>query len=381
MPKTGEGRSLPIYCSGWTPGGVQLYPHLAAMVSRKEVAAEVCNPGASDGPAGETLPRMPRRLTVTPKGVMLMRHGRQEILLTLIALSLPLLAPARVLGQASGALDLGSLLRARDPMTVISGLKDGDMEEKVKERWAKLVVQDSQTAAKRNRDKLYPNPSLQAYVNRLGQSLIPKEAADNDLFSFKIVEDPLPYADALATGTVYLSTGMISLLHNESQLAFLLAHETGHIVLAHHIQQVIEEQKAENRAGKVTRIATAAGAAAGFPGLGGRGGGVIGKVEAAEVAAGVSYLVRKGADRGLEMVDAFQSHRFMKEIQLESDQFATQILLDHGFDSREEPVLMAKVGNIVHRSGATAELAFGDAGDLPQRSAKVKELLGGPYQP
>jgi len=310
-----------------------------------------------------------------------MRHGRQEILLTLIALSLPLLAPARVLGQASGALDLGSLLRARDPMTVISGLKDGDMEEKVKERWAKLVVQDSQTAAKRNRDKLYPNPSLQAYVNRLGQSLIPKEAADNDLFSFKIVEDPLPYADALATGTVYLSTGMISLLDNESHLAFLLAHETGHIVLAHHIQQVIEEQKAENRAGKVKLIATAAGAAAGFLGLGGRGGGVIGKVEAAEVAAGVSYLARKGADRGLEMVDAFQSHRFMKEIQIESDQFATQILLDHGFDSREAPVLMAKVGNIVHRSGATAELAFGDAGDLPQRSAKVKELLGGPYQP
>ena len=309
-----------------------------------------------------------------------MRRGRQEILLTLVALSLLFLAPAAVLGQASGALDLGSLLRARDPMTVISGLKDGDMEEKVKERWAKLVVQDSQTAAKRNRDKLYPNPSLQAYVNRLGQSLIPKEATDNALFSFKIVEDPLPYADALATGTVYLSTGMISLLDNESQLAFLLAHETGHIMLAHHVQQVIEEQKAENRAGKIKLAATAAGALGGFLGLGGaKAGGVggvaglVSKVEPAKAALLGGYLARKGA--------AFQSHRFMKEIQIESDQFSTQILLDHGFDSREAPVLMAKVGNIVRRSGATAELAFGDAGDLPQRSAKVKELLGGPYQP
>ncbi len=42
---------------------------------------------------------------------------------------------------------------------------------------------------------------------------------------------------------------------------------------------------------------------------------------------------------------------------------------------------MAKIGDIVHRSGAATELAFGDAGDLPQRSAKVKELLSGPYQP
>jgi len=317
-----------------------------------------------------------------------MRHGRQEVLLTLAVVSLLLLAPARVLGQANGTLDLSSLLRARDPMTVISGLKDGDMEEEVKERWAKLVVQDSQTAAKRNRDKLYPNPSLQAYVNRLGQSLIPKEATDNALFSFKIVEDPLPYADALATGTVYLSTGMISLLDNESQLAFLLAHETGHIMLAHHVQQVIEEQKAENRAGKIKLAATAAGALGGFLGLGGaKAGGVggvaglVSKVEPAKAALLGGYLARKGADRGLEMVDAFQSHRFIKEIQIESDQFATQILLDHGFDSREAPVLMAKAGNIVHRSGATAELAFGDAGDLPQRSAKVKELLGGPYQP
>lgn len=303
-----------------------------------------------------------------------MRHGRQEIFLTLVVASFLLLAPAMVLGQAGGTLDLGSLIRARDPMTVIGGLKDADMEEKVKERLAKLVMQDSQTAAERNRNKLYPNPSLQAYVNRLGQSLIPKEASDNILFSFKIVEDPLPYADSLATGTVYLSTGMISLLDNESQLAFLLAHETGHVMLAHHVQQVIEEEKAENRAGKIKMIGTAAGALAGFLG-GGKG------VAAGETALLGSYFGRKGTEVGLEIAGAFSNHRFMKEIQIESDQFATQILLDHGFDSREAPVLMAKVGGIVRRSGPAAELAFGNAEDLPQRAAKVKALLGGPYQP
>jgi hypothetical protein len=303
-----------------------------------------------------------------------MRHGRQELVLTLAVAFLLLLEPAKTFGQATGTLDLGALLRARDPAMVIGALKDDEMQEKVKERWAKQVMEDSQTAAERNRAKLYPNPSLQAYVNLLGQSLIPKEASDNILFSFKIVEDPLPYADSLATGTVYLSTGMISLLDNESQLAFLLAHEAGHVMLSHHVQQAIEEEKAENKASKIKLIGTAAGALAGFLG-GGKG------VAAAEAVALGGYLGRKGTVTGLEIADSFRSHRFMKEVQIESDQFATQILLDHGFDSREALALMAKVGGIVRRSGPAAELAFGDAADLPQRSAKVKELLGGPYQP
>ncbi|MFP5285035.1 MAG: hypothetical protein ACLGI9_04790, partial [Thermoanaerobaculia bacterium] len=61
--------------------------------------------------------------------------------------------------------------------------------------------------------------------------------------------------------------------------------------------------------------------------------------------------------------------------------FSTQVLLQHGFDAREAPTLMVKVGEIVRRSGAAVALAFGNAKDLPERSGKVKELLAGPYQP
>jgi hypothetical protein len=298
-----------------------------------------------------------------------MRHGHQAILLTLAATSLLLLTPAMVLGQANGALDLGSLLRTRDPETIVGGLKD-EMQEKVNVRWAQLLMGDSYTAATRNQVELYPNPSLQAYVNRLGQRLIPKEASDNILVSFKIVEDPVPYADSLATGTIYLSTGMISLLDNESQLAFLLMHEAGHVMLSHHVQQIIEEEKAEKRASRIKLIGTAAGALAG---------GLLGGSKADAFVGGLAAYA--GTRIGVPIADSFRSRHFLKEIQLESDQFATQVLLQHGFDAREAPILMAKVGDIIHRSGAAVELAFGDAGDLPQRSAKVRELLGGPYQP
>lgn len=293
-----------------------------------------------------------------------MRHGRHAILLTLAVVPLLFLAPAMVLGQDKGTLDLPSLLRERDPATLVASLNDEELEKKAKDRFAQIVTEDSKTAVNRNQS-LYPNPSLQAYVNRLGQSLIPKEASENIYVNFKIVEDPLPYADTLATGTVYLSTGMISLLDNESQLAFLLMHEAGHVMLSHHLNQIVEEEKAEKRAAKVKLIGTVVGALAG---------GIVGGKKDAVVGGAVGFL-------GANIVESIRNHRFQRSIQLESDQFATQVLLQHGFDVREAPTLMAKVGDIIRRSGTAVELAFGNAADLPARSAKVKELLAGPYQP
>ena len=298
-----------------------------------------------------------------------MRHGRSDVIPILVLASLLLLAPAAVFGQVSGTLDLGSLLRARDPDTMIGALKSEEMQERVRTRWDQLVMEDSGTALENNRGKLYANPGLQAYVNHLGQSLIPKEASSNIFITFRIIEDPLPYADSLATGTVYLSTGMISLLDNESQLAFLLMHEAGHVMLSHHIHQFIEEEKAEKRANRIRLIGTVAGALAG--GVTGGKGDILG-------GAAVGFL---GTQAGTSIYGAFRTHRFFKEIQIESDQFSTQVLLQNGFDAREAPTLMAKVGDIVRRSGPAAKLAFGNATDLPDRSNKVAELLGGTYQP
>jgi hypothetical protein len=299
-----------------------------------------------------------------------MRRGHPVILLALAVVSLLLLTPAAVFCQASGTLDLGTLLREREPETLISSLDDEKQEKKVKDLWDQTMMEGSTAAIKRNKEDIYPNPSLQAYVNRLGQRLIPKEAPDNVLVTFKIIEDPFPYAESLPTGTIYLSSGMISLLDNESQLAFLLMHEAGHVLLSHHLNQIIQQQQAEKRANKIRMIGTLVGAVAG---------GISGGKKDAALGAGLGYMVADGI--AVPLAASIGRYHFLKESQLESDQFATQVLLQHGFDAREVPILMAKVGNIVHRSGAAVELAFANAGDLPQRSTKVKELLGGAYQP
>ena len=78
---------------------------------------------------------------------------------------------------------------------------------------------------------LYDNKLVADYINRVGQRLVP---ADSDrLFAFRLVMDPIPFAETLSTGTIYISTGLVSLLDNEAQLAYVLAHEMAHVQLDH----------------------------------------------------------------------------------------------------------------------------------------------------
>lgn len=268
--------------------------------------------------------------------------------------------------------DLDRVVASRDPELMLEGL-DEKMRKRVEERYKDLVLEDSEVAVTRNKTDLYPNPILQSYVNRLGQALIPANASQTTLVSFRIVQDPLPFADALATGTVFLSTGLLSLLENESQLAFVLVHEAGHVVLSHHLQQIIEDEEAIKRGNRLRVFGAIAGAVLGAV----AGKGDIGNAPAAAVVSGVGYAA---GDLLSNSSRSLRNHRFLKEIQLESDQFALETLLPRAFDAREGPELMTKLGRIIRGSGAAADLAFGSAHDLPDRAAEMTAKLGTTYQ-
>ena len=64
--------------------------------------------------------------------------------------------------------------------------------------------------------QLYNNPMLQRYINAIGQRLVPKDSPN--IYSFKLLLDPIPKAEALSTGTILISTGMVSMLDNEAQI-------------------------------------------------------------------------------------------------------------------------------------------------------------------
>ena len=73
-----------------------------------------------------------------------------------------------------------------------------------------------------------------AYLRRIGQSLIPRGLVlENVSWRFRALRDPQPNAFALPNGSIYVTTGLMTLLDNESQLAAIIAHEVTHVMGRH----------------------------------------------------------------------------------------------------------------------------------------------------
>jgi len=101
--------------------------------------------------------------------------------------------------------------------------------------------QDTRTGDKlKVEDTLYDNPLVQDYVNRVGQLIVPKDS--KKLYGFKVTLNPIPEARALSTGTIYISSGLLSMIDNEAQLAYVLGHEVAHVEKDHWREDVVVER-------------------------------------------------------------------------------------------------------------------------------------------
>ena len=80
---------------------------------------------------------------------------------------------------------------------------------------------------------LYPDPALQAYVERLGQSLVAVTERPDLAYTFVVLDDPSVNAFALPGGFVHVTRGLLALADSEAELAGVLAHEIGHLVARH----------------------------------------------------------------------------------------------------------------------------------------------------
>ena len=78
------------------------------------------------------------------------------------------------------------------------------------------------------------DPELQDYLDGVGRSLVPSETEPPNVnWHFLVLRDAVPNAFALPNGTVYVDTGLLAVLDNESQLASVLAHELTHVTGRH----------------------------------------------------------------------------------------------------------------------------------------------------
>ncbi|HET8670589.1 MAG TPA: M48 family metalloprotease [Candidatus Saccharimonadales bacterium] len=218
--------------------------------------------------------------------------------------------------------------------------------------------------------RLYDNPRVQEYVNRLGQQIVPDDS--DKLYSFKVVINPIPYAYTLSTGTILISTGMISLLDNEAQLAYVLAHELAHVYKDHWRIKVMMPLALEeyNKKQEKKRLFWAAVFTAAGAGVGGAVGGDKGVLAGAisGFVAGSIVGNHYAGNIGLDWNSAQEN---------QADDFALKATLGKSFDIQEVPRLYAAMAQSAFKDNRMQLGFLGEPSRIKERAEYSEKLIGG----
>ena len=167
----------------------------------------------------------------------------------------------------------------------------------------------------------YSDQLVGAYLNSLGQSMVPEEVDASVSFSFRVLYEIRPNAMALPDGRIYVTTGMLSMVENEAELAFVLGHEIAHVTEEHVLDQWRRIRTTERR-NKI--IGTAAGI--GLGGLiGGKKGGGAGATAGATLGAAIGFGIASVAN-------AVMRAKFSREQEKEADLIGAELAMARGFD-------------------------------------------------
>lgn len=253
------------------------------------------------------------------------------------------------------------MLRDHSQYAFLINTRDSD-DEQVTRTGDKLKIEDT----------LYDNPMAQDYVNRVGQSLVP--AGSNHLYAFKITLNPVPEARALSTGTVYISSGLLSVVDNEAQLAYVLSHEIAHVEQEHWREDVLVEhglddynekqQQKRKLIGNITSI-----------GLGVMTGGLSGSFS---TGANVAFLAEAYVMPNilkLAVPNAVVS--WDKAQEDEADRLGLDYMLKRNYDPREVPKFYASLQR-TSAGDKRAEMGFiANAVRITDRMQQVSSIIGG----
>jgi hypothetical protein len=170
------------------------------------------------------------------------------------------------------------------------------------------------------------DPAINQYIQRLGQRLVAVAPGPEYPYTFKVVNQKEINAFALPGGPIFVNLGTIQAADNEAQLAGVIGHEMGHVIMRHSTNQASKQM-----------MATAPLAI-----LGGKlGGGAMGQ------------LAQMGIGFGLNSVFL----KYSRDAERQADLVGTDIIHDAGFDPRGMPQFFEKLES---ESGARGSQFFSD---------------------
>ena len=216
--------------------------------------------------------------------------------------------------------------------------------------------------------KSWDDPLLEEYLSSVAAKLVPEEARQAGAPAVRIVvlKDPTLNAFAMPNGKVYVHTGLLSRLQNESQLAMILGHEVTHVTNRHALK-FNRDPRNKQIFFTMAGIAAALGVAV-APGQPPRQGYYV----SAEVLRTTSNIF---LGLGLQLTFIAAVNGFGRDLEREADREGLERMVAAGYDPREAPRVFELLRDD-HGDGSRLEdFFFGNHPRLDERIANTRELL------
>ncbi len=194
------------------------------------------------------------------------------------------------------------------------------------------------------------DPATSDYLDRIGKTLIPKDLVlENVAWKIRALRDPQPNAFALPNGSIYVSTGLLALIDNESQLAAVLAHEMTHVMARH--------QYVQNRSNRKKYLTMNVMAAVGAFAPGGVVGAVI------SIATAIAPFIVMATMFG-----------YSRELEREADHRAIDMMISAEYPPEEEIGVLKLLSKDIE--GEQISLFYNDHPALDERIKYLSSYLG-----
>ncbi|MDJ0648326.1 MAG: M48 family metallopeptidase [Xenococcaceae cyanobacterium MO_188.B19] len=193
---------------------------------------------------------------------------------------------------------------------------------------------------------LYPDPILQAYINRVGNRIVKKSTVSYSTypFQFYLLQDKRTVnAFALPGGQVFLTAALLSRLNSEAQLAGVLGHEVAHVVARHGAEHLAKQQLGAAISHAVTIAAS----------------------DSSESARQTAILARA--------INQMINLKYGRQDELESDRLGVRFMIEAGYNPRGIMELM-KILDAANKGAKPPEF-FSTHPDPGNRISKILAII------
>jgi len=189
--------------------------------------------------------------------------------------------------------------------------------------------------------KMVTDPTINEYVNRVGQNLVRNSDAKVP-FTIKVVDSDVINAMALPGGFFYVNSGLILAADNEAELAGVMAHEIAHVAARHTTRQLTRYQFIN-----------------------------YASLPLIFVGGGIGLAAREAAGIGIPMTFL----KFSRSFEAEADYLGIQYMYKAGYDPNEFVNFFEKIQAQEKKKPGSMAKVFTDHPQTPDRITKSQEEI------